>query len=131
MKALAFLADEVFGGYADVVQEDRRVWRPAETHLALMATEADARHFLRLENECADAVRAGAVAGARHQDDVVGGNAVAAPLFPAVDDVAVAVLASPRIEGGDVRSRLGLGNCDSRDDAALGNDRQESFALLF
>src|SRR3954451_14483318 len=96
-----------------------------------MATEADAGHFLRLENECADAVRTGAVAGARHQDDVVGGDAVAAPLFPAVDDVAVAVLARPRIEGRDIRSRLRLGNGDSRDDAALGNDGQKSLALLF
>ena len=62
--------------------------------------------------------------------DVVGGDAVAAPLLAAVEDVAVAVLPGAGVDRGDVGARLRLGNRDRRDDAALGDDRQVFLPLL-
>ena len=72
----------------------------------------------------------GRVAGPRHDHDVVGDHAVAAPLLAAVEDVAVAVLHGARAHRGDVGAGLRLGNRDRRDDAALGDDRQVFVALL-
>ena len=71
------------------------------------------------------------VAGPRHHHDVIGDDAVAAPLLAAVEDVAVAVLSRPRVDRGDVGAGLWLGYRDRRDDAALGDDRQVFGALLF
>ena len=129
-KTLALLADEIFDRHADIVEEYRRVRRAAEAHLALVAPEADAGHLLRFDDEGADAVRARAVAGPRHDHDVVGGHAVAAPLLAAVEDVAIAVLLGAGVDRGDVGARLRLGNRDRRHDAALGDDRQVLLALF-
>jgi hypothetical protein len=68
--------------------------------------------------------------GARHQHDVLGLDAVAAPLLAAVDDVAVAVLDRARRHRADVGAGLRLGDRDRGDDAALRDLRQEALALL-
>ena len=70
------------------------------------------------------------VAGPRHHHDVVGDDAIAAPLLAAVEDVAVAVLPRAGVDRGDVGAGLRLGYRDRRDDAALGDDRQVFGALL-
>jgi hypothetical protein len=129
-KALTFLADKVFGGHTHIVEIDWRVRCTAKPHLAFVAAEANARHFLRLDDEGADAVRARSVARPRHQHDEVGSDAVAAPLLAAIEDVAVAILFCARVDRGDIGTSLRLGDCDRGDDAALGDDWQELLALL-
>ena len=69
---LAFLADEIFRGDPDVVEEDRRVGGSAKAHLALMASERNAGYLLRFDDESADSVCAIAIAGPRHHHNVVG-----------------------------------------------------------
>ena len=95
-----------------------------------MASEGDAGHLLRFDNEGADAVRARTVSGPRHDHDVVGRHAVAAPLLAAVENVGIAVLLGAGAYRCDVGARLRLGNRDRRHDAAFGDDRQEFLALL-
>src|ERR1700710_1750890 len=50
-EALALFANEVFQGNTHIVEEDRRVRRAAEAHLALVTPERDARHRLRFDDE--------------------------------------------------------------------------------
>src|SRR5262249_45402921 len=57
-KAFAFLTNEILDRHAYVVEEDRRVRRAAKAHLAFVASEGDARHFLWFDDESADALRA-------------------------------------------------------------------------
>jgi hypothetical protein len=95
-----------------------------------VAAESDARHLLWFDNEGANSVRPGAVAGPRHHHDVVGCDTVAAPLFAAVEDVAIAVLFCAGVDRGDVGAGLRFGNRDRGHNTAGGDKGQIFLSLL-
>ncbi|MGY2907735.1 hypothetical protein ACVWVY_006756 [Bradyrhizobium sp. URHC0002] len=57
------------------------------------------RRLPGFRSEAADSVRTVAVTGPSHDDDVVGDDFLAAPLFATVEDIAIAVLSRSRVDG--------------------------------
>ncbi len=112
---------------ADVLEGQQR--RVARVHAELLELLlADHAGRVHRDEEQREAVVAGVRVGLRHEDDDVGAMTVRDVRLRAVDDVLVAVAYGARLDAGDVRAGIGLGDAQAED--LLAPDRGHDPLLL-
>jgi hypothetical protein len=107
---VAFLADQVLGGNADLVQVGHTVLDAAQSHELVAVLDGDAGG-VRLDDECRDAAPVPVALGnARHDHEQFGDDAVGRPELRAVEHVrAVLGRVGGRAQAGRVRTDVGFG----------------------
>ena len=118
VEALADLAEHRRRGHAHVLEGQQR--RVGGVHAELLELLlADHAGRVHRHEEQREAVVAGVRVGLRHEHDHVGAVAVGDVGLGAVDHVVVAVVDRARLDAGDVRAGVGLGDAEAEDLLAL------------
>ena len=129
LEALTFLAEQVFLGHLDVVEDQLRGGRGADAHFVVMVAEGEALPAF-FDDKGRDAARADIRRGDREYHIGIRLGGVGDKDLAAVEQVVVAFVDGGGLGAARIRTGVGLGQAERADLFAL-CQRDEVFLLLF